>query len=163
MRISSLEEYGLRVALSLLRLSEGKDSVSAAEIARAEGISAEYASKILHLFKKSKLVVSQRGSKGGFRLALDSATVPVSLVLAALQDKKQFNGEFCQAYGGTNEKGASTNRPSVQPLWKFLFTGFDQMLDDIFLSDLLLGPEMLRIKIKDVAAKRFDRLFEKFA
>src|SRR5205823_5937207 len=67
MHISAVEEYGLRCALQLASQPEGS-VLAASQVAEREGISVQYASKILHLFRKAGLVSASRGMQGGFRL-----------------------------------------------------------------------------------------------
>jgi len=55
------------------------------DIARAEGISADYVEQILMKLKAAGLVRSHRGTRGGFSLARDPAAISVGDVLAAVE------------------------------------------------------------------------------
>jgi len=64
MRITAVEEYGLRCLLNLAR--EGaKAQLSISEIAEMEGLSVPYTSKLLSILRKSGLVLAARGRGGG--------------------------------------------------------------------------------------------------
>jgi len=70
MRISTIEEYGLRCALQLGRVYFFKEQhLAATEIAKREGISVRYVSKIMYLLRKAKLATAVRGTTGGFLLS----------------------------------------------------------------------------------------------
>jgi len=78
MRISATEEYGLRCLLVLAR--EGTcGRLSITDVAEMEGISAPYASNLLSMLRKAKLVTAVGGRKGGFRIASEPAEVNLFL------------------------------------------------------------------------------------
>jgi len=66
MRISSLEEYGLRCTLALARVARG-GQLSIADIADREGLSTPYASKLLAILRKAGIASAVRGRGGGQR------------------------------------------------------------------------------------------------
>lgn len=83
MRISALEEYGLRCLLALAR--EGEDGqLSINDIAEREALSVPYASKLLSLLRKANLVSSVRGRKGGFGIARPADEITLYEVITAL-------------------------------------------------------------------------------
>ncbi|MCK4632305.1 MAG: Rrf2 family transcriptional regulator, partial [candidate division Zixibacteria bacterium] len=83
MRISSIEKYGLRCLLALAR--EGENSqLTIPEIARLEGLSASYVSKLLSILRKSGLISSVRGRTGGFRISRPAGQINLLEVLTAL-------------------------------------------------------------------------------
>ncbi len=83
MRISSLEEYGLRCLLALAREGQGKQ-LSISEIAEMEGLSMPYASKLLSILRKAELVEAVRGRGGGFCISRDPGEITLLDVLTAL-------------------------------------------------------------------------------
>ena len=68
-------DYALRALLFLTR--EGKDDryFRADEVARAAGMPANYTGKVLGALARAGIVTSSRGPTGGFRLAVDPASV----------------------------------------------------------------------------------------
>ncbi len=69
--ISQTAEYALRAMVFLAENPEGAHPVS--RIAQHTQVPAGYLSKVLQNLVKAKLVVSQRGLKGGFRLGRPAA------------------------------------------------------------------------------------------
>lgn len=130
--ITSHEEYGLRCAVQLARLF-GQGPVAASKIAEMEGISVEYVSKFMHLFRKAGLVNAARGTQGGFSLGLAPKELSLKKVLSALQPKS----ELCEKFSGQKEVCVHLDQCSVRPLWSIITFYFDKVLTDLNLSDLL--------------------------
>lgn len=66
---SKATDYALRAILYLATTPDGP--VTAEQIAGVTGVPATYLAKVLHGLSRAKIVNSQRGVAGGFRLALD--------------------------------------------------------------------------------------------
>ena len=65
MKITAIEEYGLRCMILLAR---NNAPMSLPEISDAEGLSIPYAAKLLGILRKADLVSAERGRNGGYRL-----------------------------------------------------------------------------------------------
>ena len=65
MKVNSIEEYGLRCMLQLA-LPQTDEPITVALVAENEGLSPEYAGKLLNLLRQAKLVDSVLGRNGGF-------------------------------------------------------------------------------------------------
>jgi Rrf2 family protein len=104
MHISALEEYGLRCALQLARMHDN-ETLAASQIAEKEGISVEYASKLMHLFRKAEMVESVRGMQGGFRLTRPASEVTLKAVLDAVKAKRtpSDSADFCSQFKGAGQ------------------------------------------------------------
>lgn len=148
MNISSHEEYGLRCALQLAK-AFGQGPLSASRIAQKEGISVEYVSKFMHIFRKKGLVSSVRGTRGGFALARAPQEFSVKEVLDALALKKDEQ-EFCHQFSGKYEICMNHKECSVRPLWFVMKTWMGFLLSSLQLADLCASEQ-------EVAA-RIDRL-----
>lgn len=135
MHISALEEYGLRCALQLAYLPVGQ-VLSASAIAEKEGISNQYASKIMHLFKKAGLVQATRGIQGGFFLSNGPETITLKTLFASLHEEKEADASFCGQYKGQQEQCVHLTSCSIRPVWNVLSSYFDTVLDRINLNDL---------------------------
>ena len=83
MRITAKEEYGLRCILQLASAPPG-EPLSAAEIARREGLSCPYVEKLLWTLKKAGFTKSHRGVKGGYVLARPPEQISLGDVERAL-------------------------------------------------------------------------------
>lgn len=76
-------QYGIRALVHLARMAD--ESAVSAEIARAEGIPAKYLEGILSQLKNAGLVLSERGKKGGYRLAKSAAEIRMKEIVEALE------------------------------------------------------------------------------
>lgn len=146
MHITALEEYGLRCALQLAALQNGA-SLSASLVAEREGISVEYASKILHLFRKAQLVSATRGVQGGFRFVRPVDQINVKEIFAAVGTAKK-NGEFCTHYKGLHEQCVHLQACSVRPVWEVLVSYFDRVLEKLTLADLVHPENLARKRVE---------------
>ncbi len=83
MHPSAQQEYGLRC---LLRVAERAEEapVSVAAVAEAEGISPEYAARLMGPLRRAGLVTSTRGAAGGYRLGRPAGEISVWDALQAL-------------------------------------------------------------------------------
>ncbi len=154
MRISSLEEYGLRCALQLARFKLKSELASASLIAEREGLSVEYVSKIMHLFRRGGLVLSTRGIQGGFTLAKVPSEVTVKEVLDVLavsQKSPESVEGFCAGHSGVHEVCVHRSACHIKPVWSFIFDAFDRVLSGITLSDLIEGSSVLAGKLNVVS------------
>src|SRR5258705_12709804 len=68
MQLLAQEEYGLRCLLQVARHAE-PEPITIPEIAEREGLSPDYAAKLMRALRQADLVVSTRGAGGGYRLA----------------------------------------------------------------------------------------------
>jgi len=138
MKISSTEEYGLRM---LLRIANaGKEGMSIPQLSVAEGLSEPYTGKLTRLLRLSGFIQSTRGQKGGYVLAQPADRIKVSAVLQAL-DGRMFDEGFCGTHTGIHTLCAHTVDCSVKSLWKTVQRTIDNLLDDISLQDMMQDTE----------------------
>lgn len=83
LRISKLTDYGT-VILAHLALQPERQ-FAAAEVAERTGIALPTVSKLLKTLQRSGLVVSTRGSHGGYQLARPAAEITAVKILDALE------------------------------------------------------------------------------
>lgn len=98
MRISAVEEYGLRCLLALARQGHG-GQLSISEIAEREGLSVPYASKLLAILRRAGLVTAERGRGGGFSIAREPKDINLYEVMTALGGPL-IDPSHCQKYSG---------------------------------------------------------------
>jgi Rrf2 family protein len=84
MKFSTRTTYGLRAMINLAKYSK-KGNVSLAEIAKQEGISLKYLEKLFSDLKKAKLVKSEMGASGGYKLAKNASRITVYDIIGALE------------------------------------------------------------------------------
>lgn len=158
MHISAVEEYGLRCALQLATLEAGA-VLAASQVAEREGISVQYASKIMHLLRKAHLVTASRGMQGGFRLARSAEEIPLRTVFGALRGERQG---FCSNYKGLQEECVHLKDCSVRPVWDVLASYFDSVLERLTLADLARSERETHIRIQEFAKGEAERIRLRF-
>lgn len=140
MKISALEEYGLRCLLQIARAGAGPDSadtVSTREIAEREGLTNEYAAQILATLRRAGLVTSVRGVHGGFRLAVAPEELTVGRLFRTLDGS--LSDGICESYTGTQETCVHAGNCSVESVWTELARRIYGFLDQVTLADLVDG------------------------
>lgn len=131
MRITALEEYGLRCLLTLSKVGpEGQMSIS--EIAEKEGLSIPYASKLLSILRKSGLVTAVRGRSGGFCIARDAKEINLLEAITALGGPL-IDPQHCDKYSGQLDKCVHTDNCSVH----YTLAGLAKMVGEFLASKTL--------------------------
>ena len=82
MRVSARSDYAIRALLELA--AAGDAPVRAEAIARAQSIPSKFLENLLVDLRRSKLVVSQRGQNGGYRLARPASAITLADVIRAV-------------------------------------------------------------------------------
>jgi FeS assembly SUF system regulator len=81
LRLSKLTDYAVVV---LVQLSHQGEVTTSPTLAQATGIPEPTVAKVLKALAASGLVASQRGARGGYRLATSLSAIPVAKVIAAI-------------------------------------------------------------------------------
>ncbi len=81
LRLSKLADYAVVV---LVRLSQGEPCQTSPGIAAITGLPEPTVAKVLKGLAASRLVTSQRGARGGYRLARKLEQIPLADVVAAI-------------------------------------------------------------------------------
>ncbi len=137
MRITAVEEYGLRCLLALARKGpEGQLSIS--EIASAEGLSVPYASKLLAILRRSGLVLAARGRGGGFSITREPSDINLYEVLSALGGPL-IDPDHCQKYSGQLQQCVHVEKCSVHDILGGLAGFVQEFLSQTTILDLLNG------------------------
>ena len=86
LRLSKLTDYAVVVMVRLAEVSPGAtaDMQTSPGIAAAAGVPEPTVAKVLKTLAASGLVTSQRGARGGYRLARPLHDIPVSEVISAV-------------------------------------------------------------------------------
>lgn len=134
MKITALEEYGLRCLVQLARRGPGVP-VSAREIAEAEGLTVEYVTQLLVKLRHAGLARSVRGSRGGFLLTRAPESMTMGDVTRALGEP--FLERLCSSYTGNRSacihEGAGCG---ILGFWTDISRKVHAVLDDYTLKDL---------------------------
>ena len=129
MRISSKGRYAVRVLCEIA--SNKKEYVSASEIATNQDISVKYLEHILSILLKSKLIESQMGAGGGYKLTKPPKNYSVAEILSATGDLVELAP--CQ------EKGYNCNKKNCPTCdyWFSLAKIINSNLKNVSLADIL--------------------------
>lgn len=154
MKLTSQEEYGLRCILSLARVDAvvrpvnlaadahlgPRTSLTVARIAEVEGLSMEYAGKLLGILNRAGLVDSVRGRNGGYRLAKSAAEISLGEVLDALGEKF-YTPDTCDRFSGDHGLCVHSNACSIRSVWAGIQLLIDRILARTSLLDLVKTHE----------------------
>jgi Rrf2 family iron-sulfur cluster assembly transcriptional regulator len=157
MHITAQEEYGLRCLLRVAKHDSG-DPMRTQEVAVAEGLSPEYAAKLMRTLKNGGFVDSTRGAGGGYQLARPATDITVWQVLEALGGPL-YEEKFCDAHTGSQRDCAHNSDCSIRALWRNMNGLLKSALSAITLADLCrdegaTGAWLLRSAIAADAASQ---------
>jgi Rrf2 family protein len=127
-RVSAKVDYAVRAAVSLaaaqlLSAPGGPPRSRAEDLARELAIPPRFLVNILSDLRRAGLVVSHRGSQGGYLLSGRAATVMVGEVVRAVDP----------------ERHAEEQSKPVSQLWNRVSAAVDTILDGVSLADLVLA------------------------
>ncbi|MEW5983221.1 MAG: Rrf2 family transcriptional regulator [Acidobacteriota bacterium] len=130
---SATARYALRI-LGFLAERPGQ-WVQGREIAGATGIPANYLSKILNQLRKKRVVASQKGWGGGFRLEPAATRMPIRDVLEV------FDGQLDTRACVFELRDCDADNPCpLHDHWERVRTEYDQMLDAVTVGGLRARP-----------------------
>lgn len=135
MKLSSQEEYGLRLLLQLGREGAG-GSLTIAELGQREGISAPNVAKLMRILRRAALVRSTRGKTGGYALTRPVSQIRVGDVLNSLGGRL-FDPGFCDRHAGIEHECTHLPDCSIRPVLAHLQTAIDLVLGRLTLESLL--------------------------
>jgi Rrf2 family protein len=131
-RISARVDYAVRAAVELAAVAP--DSLTSDRIAQAQGIPARFLQAILGDLQHARLVTSQRGREGGYRLALPPAEVSIARVMRVEQ------GFLAEVHGQRPEDveypGAAAPLATV---WVAAREAYRRVLENVTLADVVAG------------------------
>jgi Rrf2 family protein len=135
MRITSQEEYGLRILLRIAKCRE-KEGMTIQSLAVAEGLSLPYVAKLTRLLRMEGYINSTPGNKGGYVLARPANEININQVLKVLGGSL-FEQSFCTDYSGILKLCTNSVDCSIRSLWQMVQVNIDQLLDKMSLADLI--------------------------
>ena len=139
MRISARVDYAVRAAVELAAVAPG--SLTSERIAQAQGIPTRFLQAILGDLQHARLVTSQRGREGGYRLALPPSEVSIARVMRVEQ------GFLADVHGQRPEdvEYPGTAEPLAR-VWVAAREAYRQVLDRVTLADVVAAefPDPVR-------------------
>ncbi|HXZ85391.1 MAG TPA: Rrf2 family transcriptional regulator [Myxococcota bacterium] len=134
MQLSAQEEYGLRCLIQVAR-HVGPDPLTIPEIAASEGLSPEYAAKLMRALRQAELVASTRGAGGGYRLVRPAAQITAWEAVQALGGSI-FPKEFCDSHPGRRHDCVHSTGCSIRGLWGAVEGAVRGVLEAVTLAEL---------------------------
>ena len=132
MRISARVDYAVRAAVELAAVAPA--SLTSDRIAQAQGIPARFLQAILGDLQHARLVTSQRGREGGYRLALPPSEISIARVMRVEQ------GFLADVHGQRPEDleypGVAGSLPEV---WVAAREAYRRVLENVTLADVVAG------------------------
>jgi FeS assembly SUF system regulator len=114
LRLSKKTDYALIAMKHLALRSDAGNSSSAREMAEAYAIPVELLAKVLQRLVRSRLLVSEQGTRGGYRLGRSPQTISVADVIQAVDGPVTVT-----ACSTEDHRCDQYSRCSVRdPLWK---------------------------------------------
>lgn len=135
MKISSRLDYALSCVLVLADLYEIKKPVPVAIIAKREKLTADYVEQILAALKKSNIVTSVRGAKGGYILKSPPDKISAKDVVVAMQSR--VLKLVCDRGKGRRKDCKHSSDCRVKEFWIGLRKDMTKYLSKYSLEDLL--------------------------
>ena len=131
-RITARVDYAVRAALELAAVAP--EALTAERIATAQDIPIRFLQTILRDLQGARLVVSQRGREGGYRLAIPAAEISIARVMRVEQ------GFLADVHGQRPEDldypGAATGLGTV---WVAARGAYRRVLEQVTLADVIGG------------------------
>jgi FeS assembly SUF system regulator len=129
LRLSKLTDYSTVIMFYMARRSE--HVCSAAEIATAVGLAVPTTSKILKLLARQGLLLSRRGSSGGYVLARPPERISIAQIIEAMEGR--FGMTECSTANGLcpQESACMAREP-----WQFINQAIRRTLDQVTLADV---------------------------
>lgn len=148
MKLTSQEEYGLRLLLQIARMGPG-GAATIPVLSAIEGLSKPYTAKLLRALRRGGFLKSARGQVGGYQLARAPEEIVLGDVLATLGGRL-YDDEFCNHHSGHELVCTNALDCSIRSLWRGVQSVVDHLLRAMTLQDLM--------HTEDDAASRVDRL-----
>jgi Rrf2 family protein len=131
-RITARVDYAVRAAIELAAAAPG--ALTGEQIATAQGIPIRFLQAILSDLQHARLVTSQRGRDGGYRLAIPASEISIARVMRVEQ------GFLAEVHGQRPEDvdypGAAAALASV---WVAAREAYRRVLEEVTLADVVSG------------------------
>lgn len=137
MKITALEEYGLRCMIQLAK-ADARTFLTLPDFTKREGLSTAYAGKLMMILKKAGLVQAIRGRKGGYALTKPPEEIPLTEIFDALGNRI-FPTAYCEDHAGINRICVNHDDCRVRDIWKSVDDFFERLFERITLADIASG------------------------
>ena len=132
MRINARVDYAIRAVVELAAVAP--DSMTADAIATAQGIPSRFLQAILTDLQRARLVTSQRGRDGGYRLALPASEISIARIMRIEQ------GFLAEVHGQRPEDVAYPGAAAaLAPVWVAAREAYRRVLEGVTVADVVDG------------------------
>ncbi len=133
MRMSAKAEYAVRAMTQLASVPAG-ELVTTDELAKSQGIPAQFLVDILSDLRANHLVRSHRGRDGGYELAMSADQISIADVLRCIDGPLASVRDI--GLGDLPYAGATA---ALTDVWRALRASIRSVLEETTLSDVALG------------------------
>jgi Rrf2 family protein len=137
MKITALEEYGLRCMIQLAK-NNAKPFLTLPDFKKREGLSIAYAGKLMMILKKAGLVQAARGRKGGYALTRPPEEISLTEIFDALGNRI-FPTAYCEEHAGIHRICINHGDCRVRDIWRSVDDFFGRLFERITLADIASG------------------------
>jgi Rrf2 family protein len=131
-RITARVDYAVRAALELA--AAAPEALTNDAIAAAQGIPSRFLQAILGDLQHARLVTSQRGREGGYRLALPPDEISIARVMRVEQ------GFLAEVHGQRPEDVEYPGTAAaLTPVWIAARASYRRVLEQVTLADVVSG------------------------
>jgi FeS assembly SUF system regulator len=136
LRISKLADYGVSI-MHCLSISDENDSMtsnvvlSASDVANTVGLALPTVKKILKMLSKAELLLSVRGSEGGYVLAREAQHIQLVQIIVAIEGKLALT-ECANASHSCTQNDICAVKHNWRVIHQYIFS----MLANISLADM---------------------------
>ncbi len=131
MKFSTKTRYALRFMINL-GCNSKSGNIQLNDIAKTENISVKYLSQIVLPLKSSGLITSERGARGGYRLAKQPSCISIRTIV------ELFEGSLYPTDCITDRSVCKKNTHCItQKVWKRAGDALISTLDNIHLDELV--------------------------
>lgn len=133
LELSAKLEYSLLALIELCKHYETRKTIGTKEIAHSQNIPDRYLDQILAELKRSGIVDSFRGAKGGHRLNRSSKEITLAEIIRGLEPEKRR----------TPRTESSASRKAVLSLWQKVKEEVESSLTNVTLEDFYRHSQSL--------------------
>jgi Rrf2 family protein len=147
-RVSARADYAIRALVELAAAGPGA-SLRGDSIATAQAVPTKYLENLLSDLRRARLVTSQRGLRGGYRLARPAASITLADVIRAIDGP--LAGVRDDAPEDVTYPGVAA---SLRDVWVALRASMRTVLEAVTLADVAAGklPAAVRRRLEDPGA-----------
>ncbi|KMO80153.1 transcriptional regulator [Mycolicibacterium chubuense] len=153
MRMSAKAEYAIRAMVQLATADDGV-VVKTEDLAKAQGIPAQFLVDILSDLRTDRLVRSHRGRDGGYELARQATQISIADVLRCIDGPLASVRDI-----GLGDLPYSGPTAALTDVWRALRASMRSVLEKTSLADVAAGhlPDHVRVLADDYRAQEEQR------